>query len=189
MEDRIEVRVWEISKGVAFKDMFILILHEVNGDRKFPMLLTIGEAVGIIQELHGNVRRMGNKSSKEKITYCETMTKLLVALDVIVEHVWITDIEKGGYKSEVSIQQCGRIEKFVTNAADGILLALQTRCPLYIKPQLLEHQYFDSSNRDSINLPIQILDLELLQDALEGAIQTENYEAAEAIQNEIKRRK
>ena len=46
--DKIELKVYEVSKGVSFKEMFILILREVNGTRKLPMLLSRFEAAGML---------------------------------------------------------------------------------------------------------------------------------------------
>lgn len=187
--NKIELKVWEVTKGVTFKEMFILILREVNGNRKLPMLLSASEAVGIINNFRGSMECFGIEKIEDRIPMSDTLRQMLLALDVIVEEIIISDINKGIYQTEVTLLQFGKRETVITNAADGILLAMQFRCPIYIKPEFLDRQSLEQSNNHGVSFPLNSLDLDLLHDALDGAIKMENYEMAEAIRNEINRRK
>lgn len=186
--DKIELKVYEVSKGVSFKEMFILILREVNGTRKLPMLLSRFEAAGIVNCFRGKMECFGSEPTNENVPLTDTIKRLAEAFDIIVEEVLISGLEHGVYQTMVSFRQNGILEQIATPAADGILLAMQFRCPIYITSDFFDRQTLTQPGSHGVALPINSLDVDLLKDALEGAIEKENYEMAEVIRNEIKRR-
>ena len=118
-----------------------------------------------------------------------TYVQLRYLYGIIIEDILINDVVKGKYMSQVTCYQNGQMEKIKASAFDGILIALNYRCPIYIRTGLLERQVFPTPSNDSISLPINTLSIELLEEALNRAVECENYELASQLRDEINRRK
>ena len=179
--DKTELKIQEISRGISNTEMYILILREVNGTRKLPILLQKEEA----QILSAEMRPF----QSQKNTLLQCMRKITSVYGIIIEDMLINDVVKGKYMSQVTCYQNGQMEKIKASAFDGILIALNYRCPIYIRTGLLERQVFPTPSNDSISLPINTLSIELLEEALYRAVECENYELASQLRDEINRRK
>ena len=74
-------------------------------------------------------------------------------------------------------------------ATDAVLLTLIAKLPIYIDERLMRLQSMPYNQTSmSMALPVNVLTKELLRDALEKAINDENYELAAALKTELERR-
>lgn len=74
--------------------------------------------------------------------------------------------------------------------SDAVLLSLIGDVPLYIEESLMYRQsvsFRDGS--EGIAIPVNTLNIEMLKDALDKAIENENYELASHLRDEMRRRK
>ena len=73
--------------------------------------------------------------------------------------------------------------------SDAILLSMISHIPLYIEEGLMQKQctHFEE-NAQRIAIPINTMDTSRLQQALDHAVESENYELASQLRDEIKRR-
>ena len=73
--------------------------------------------------------------------------------------------------------------------SDAVLLSVISDFPLYIEDRLMQQQSapFDE-NTNQVAIPINTMDAESLQSALERAVEAENYELASHLRDEIKSR-
>ena len=66
------------------------------------------------------------------------------------------------------------------------MVALETRAPIYVANTLISPDA--EAGRGTYMLPVGALSLHVLREALDAAIDNEQYEIAEMLRNEIKRR-
>ena len=102
--------------------------------------------------------------------------------------VRIYDIIDGEYQATIF----DKIKQISTNirVSDAILLATTCDIPIYIDEELMKMQsvkYVEGQNR--MSLPVNALTDEMLNTSLDNAIKEENYEMAQYLSEEIKRRK
>ncbi|MGM9704651.1 MAG: bifunctional nuclease domain-containing protein [Prevotella sp.] len=73
--------------------------------------------------------------------------------------------------------------------SDAVLLSFISDVPLYVENELYRRQSVPyCSGRQGLSIPINTISNAMLQDALDKAIQSENYELASQIRNEQQRR-
>jgi bifunctional DNase/RNase len=74
--------------------------------------------------------------------------------------------------------------------SDAVLLSMISHYPLYIEENLLHQQSYPfDPNSKGVAIPINTIDMNRLNSALQNAIEEENYELASQLRDEINRRK
>lgn len=177
--NRVELKIQEMVRGVSGQDMYILILREVGGPRKLPLLLSEREAQIVVDRMM--------QRTKGKLTLVDTMLKMTSVYGIIVDDVTIYGANNGSYQAKLSMFQCGQLEQITISAADAVIIAMTYRCPVYIDPQLLD-VVPNKKGAGLVALPMSMLTVELLEEALQRAVEEENYELASQLRDEIKRR-
>ncbi len=103
-------------------------------------------------------------------------------------HVFISAIHNGVYETYLCNTMNG--EKEEIRASDGALLAFIGKLPIFIDDELFARQSVSFSPKaEGLSLPINAISEDMLHDALKTAIERENYELAEQLNSELKRRK
>ena len=73
-------------------------------------------------------------------------------------------------------------------ATDGLVMAMSAMCPIMIEEELLAAQYMHRTGEHSYALNINTLTRQMLEEALQHAVATENYEAASKLRDELAKR-
>ncbi len=118
----------------------------------------------------------------------EVMLDVLKRDSAASYNITIEDIVDGVYQTVLINEQSG--EKKEIRASDGLLFAYIGDLPIYITNTLFIHQsvpFVPSSS--GLSLPINAISEEMLEDALETAIKQENYELANHLNHELKKRR
>lgn len=100
----------------------------------------------------------------------------------------ICDIYDGEY--EARLRNVDTDEAWEIRCGDGLLLAVANHLPIYASADLLRHQgapYNPLSGK--VAIPINVLSGELLQKALDDAIEREDYERASVLRDAMRQRK
>jgi hypothetical protein len=112
----------------------------------------------------------------------ETLLKLLPS----TYEMMICGLYEGQYQV-ILMDDIGNSLRLRTS--DAVLLSVMSDIPLYIENGLMERQCFPYDEKaQSIAIPINTMDLPRLKLALEKAVETENYELASQLRDEINRR-
>ena len=100
----------------------------------------------------------------------------------------IDDIVNGKYRA--LLYNIDTLEPIVLRASDAVLFSYISKTPIYIETSLMEKQSVPYNSLSSgISLPVNVLEDEMLKEALNRAIKDENYELASHLRDEIQRRK
>ena len=102
--------------------------------------------------------------------------------------ILITDIIEGQYRAllvDVETQ-----DPVSLRMSDAILLSYIAKLPIWIDRQLMEKQSvpYDREAR-GVAIPVNTISTEMLQDALDKAVEEEKYELASHLRDELRRRK
>jgi bifunctional DNase/RNase len=188
--DKVELTVLGISASNASNNAFALILKELDGDKRLPIIIGAFEAQAIALEIEGIV-------TPRPMTH-DLIKKLIDELDDEIEQVYINDLQDGTFFSKLILKNSG-IE-IDSRPSDAIALAVRFNCPIYIDSYIMDNNAVESiddfeDNKESIGGTTKAKKsditgkskIEQLQVSLDKAIEEENYEKAANLRDEIKR--
>lgn len=124
----------------------------------------------------------------------ESFVSIISYFGIEVKYVMIDSFRDGVYGVKVYCSSEKENGLFITRVSDAINLALKADCPIYIREDLLEEVGFDADvllERKQIVKEVNVcskvsdLDLEMLEDLLEDAVENEDYELAVLLRDKI----
>lgn len=194
-----------LSSSPSSGGAYALILNEINGSRRLPIIIGTYEAQAIALELE-------HIKPPRPMTH-DLMVQLLQLLDASVDYIYVNALNEGTFYAQIYIQDRG-IEKVQdARPSDAIALAVRFGCRIYVDDSVLseagittEHHpsaqqkaESDSSGfteaEDSSKDPLTsqadriINEVESLEQQLQQAINNEDYEKAAMLRDKLNRLK
>ncbi len=118
----------------------------------------------------------------------EVLSQLFILYTNITLELCITSIEDGKYQAALKDNQ--NLTSIPIRISDGILFANITQSAIFIYKDLFLHQSIPyQEGNTKMAIPLNTLNDEMLNKALEKAINTENYKMAAYVKQEIENRK
>ncbi len=200
-------------KGISYSQTqngaYALILNEVDGERKLPIVIGAFEAQSIAIALEKEIK------PPRPLTH-DLFKSFADRFDIVVKQVIIHKLVDGVFYSSIICER-DKIEEIIdARTSDAIALALRFSAPIftyknildkagiYLNPNRPELEGQNPENDDDIlSTPetfgmeneendsknsYKKLSLAELHDLLEGAVQDEDYEKAAKIRDEISKR-
>ncbi|AUS07313.1 bifunctional nuclease family protein [Pseudotamlana carrageenivorans] len=196
-------------KGISYSQTqngaYALILNEVDGDRKLPIVIGAFEAQSIAIALEKEI------SPPRPLTH-DLFKNFADRFDVVVKQVIIHKLVDGVFYSSLICER-DKIEEIIdARTSDAIALALRFQAPIFTYKNILDKAGIylkvnpkkeDENQEDSVILDELVANemepneqrdtykgktLEELQKLLEEAVATEDYEKAAHIRDEISKR-
>lgn len=195
-------------KGISYSQTqngaYALILNEVDGERKLPIVIGAFEAQSIAIALEKEIK------PPRPLTH-DLFKNFADRFDIVVKQVIIHKLVDGVFFSSVICER-DKIEEIIdARTSDAIALALRFNAPIFTYKNILDKagiylnvttdQEGDGNNGDEALSEPQTFsnesvsgegysqyNLQELNDMLEGAVQNEDYEKAAAIRDEISKR-
>lgn len=199
--DRIKLRVLGISYSQIQSGAYALILAQVDGPHRIPVVIGAAEAQSIALRM-------------ESITPARPMTHDLFvsfahAFGVKLCEVFIYKFEDGIFSSELTFTDGDRQVRIDSRTSDAIAIAMRTNAPIYTTREILDETGFimdeqisdhesednddDCDNNDSSdynNEPrLENYTIEELERTLNKLIDSEAYEEAAKVSEILKRKK
>lgn len=177
--DRIKLSILGISEIVGLDDISLLVLIDDMKDRQ--LVVTCDKAMSRLIKKH-----MSNEPHVGML-YPQVMANILKAQGHTDVEVCINDIHDGQFDTEIvdSLSQ----QHFPIRCSDGILFSLVTNAPIYASGQIMLKQSVPFRLGDNkIGLPLTILSKEMLEMALQKAIEAEDFEMASNLRDELNKR-
>lgn len=190
---KIALEILGLSNSQSQSGAYALILSEVDGNRRLPIIIGAFEAQSIALELEG-------LKPPRPLTH-DLFPLFASAFGIRIQEVFIYKLEEGVFYSMLICVKDNLIVEIDARTSDAVALALRFKCPVYTSPDILDKSgiTFDSEteqpapakgkkstskskNKLSVKTP------EELQAMLEEAIANENYELASEISEELKKR-
>ena len=175
----IEFLVSKISYYHSDKS-YAVVLNEINGDRRLPIMLGSYEAQAI-------AIAMESIDTQRPLTH-DLLINVLQGLDLSLKNVTIKRCEDEIFFSTINIVSPNLVEKNIdSRPSDAIILALKLHCPIFVNEVLL-----DNINKNQLAILdddqniIQSTKIESLENQLQKAIDREDYEIAAKLRDKIK---
>jgi uncharacterized protein len=192
--DKIKLEILDLSPSQLQAGSFTLILSEVNGERRLPIIIGMFEAQAIAIEM-------------EKIQPSRPLTHDLFksfskSFDFSVEEIHISDISEGVFYSKIICTDGIRQKNIDARPSDAVAIALRFNASIYTNENVLNEAGIsaaDVSNQEKepeepkkvkvkSSKETNFNSLEELKKMLEDAIRNEDYEKAAKIRDEIDKR-
>lgn len=197
VENAIELEIIGLTASHSQSGSFTLVLGELEGRRRLPIIIGMFEAQAIAIEL-------------EKITPNRPMTHDLVKsfskhFDFTVEYILISDMREGVFYAKIVCQGPYKRVEIDARPSDAVAIAVRFEAPVYCSFPVMEEAGIEEADTgDSAKTKgsegkdkpairkkepsLKDYSLEKLNQLLEKAIQDEDYERAARLRDEINRR-
>lgn len=196
MSQKIELQIADIAPSGSTSGAYAMVLSEVDGNRRLPIVIGGTEAQAIAIEL-------------EKMTPSRPLThdlfrSLSNAFHIEVEEVLIYNLSEGIFFSRISCSMDGRMVEIDARTSDAVAIAVRFNCPIFCYDFILQQAGVSSEEVEeelTLDEPdleadevIELddsaaLSIEELQRHLDAALEREEYEKASRIRDEIQKRK
>lgn len=179
-----------LSTSPSSGGAYALILNEVNGNRRLPIIIGTFEAQAIALELE-------HIKPPRPMTH-DLLKNMVQAFGANVNHIFINDLSEGTFFAKIIYEDDGHEREQDARPSDAIALAVRFDAAIYIDSDILEEAGIisESDSEDELSVapksqdqPEEMSRLEKLEQELQTAIDTENYEKAARLRDEIQKLK
>ncbi|TCO10860.1 bifunctional nuclease family protein [Natronoflexus pectinivorans] len=195
---KVKLNILGLSYSQTQSGAYALVLAEEEGERRIPIIIGGVEAQSIAIKLEG-------LEPPRPLTH-DLFLKFARAFQVELLEVVIYKLEEGIFYSELVCVKEGEVIRIDSRTSDAVALALRFNCPIYTYEEILskagivldfgdpKEETTESSGAKSgvsasgSSSAYTAKSLDELKVLLEEAVESENYEKASEIRDEIKRR-
>jgi bifunctional DNase/RNase len=108
----------------------IIVLKEVDGDRKFPIVIGSPEAYAIDRRLKGI-------PTPRPLTH-DLLASVIEGMGGAIDHIEINDLQAHTFFARIHIRQNGKTIEIDSRPSDAIALGIATVVPIYVADHVLE---------------------------------------------------
>ncbi len=189
--DKVLVDILGLSTNPASGGAYALILREVNGNRRLPIIIGASEAQSIALEMEGI-------KPPRPLTH-DLMKNIITAFGAELADIIIDDLRDGTFYAKLNIDN----QMIDSRPSDAIALAVRYGVQIYVASSVMDEAAFvpeeedeeqhqappaaQASPKQHHQPPGKITRLEQLNQQLKEAIEKENYEKAAALRDEIRK--
>ncbi|GAB5466155.1 MAG: bifunctional nuclease family protein [Candidatus Kapaibacteriales bacterium] len=198
--DKVEVVVLGLSASPAGNNAYALILKELEGERRLPIIIGAFEAQAIALEMEGVMppRPMTHDFFKNYID----------ALGASLTEVNIDDLNEGTFFAKLTFDNIDT--EMDARPSDAIALAVRFKAPIFVKSDIMEDTGMDPYSQQQGEGPEEDYTeeafasgygkgaagqaatntetkLKQLEDQLDRAIKNEDYEKAASLRDQIQK--
>ncbi|MEJ6776645.1 MAG: bifunctional nuclease family protein [Crocinitomicaceae bacterium] len=191
--NKIKLEIVGLSYSQTQSGAYALVLSEVEGNRRLPIIIGGFEAQAIAIELEKMV-------PTRPLTH-DLFKSFASTFNITVTEVIIYKLAEGIFYSKLVCEQNGDIVEIDARTSDAIAIGVRFECPVYTYESILSSAGIlldqDALEEDDLlteamekepKQTIETISLQELKNQLNQAIDDENYEIASKIRDEIKKR-
>jgi bifunctional DNase/RNase len=112
------------------QDKQLIWLKEVDGERKFTIVIGSSEAMAIDRRLKGS-------PTPRPLTH-DLLANVIEEMGGVVEKIEITDLQASTFYAKIHIRQDGRLLEVDSRPSDAIALGIATMVPIYVAEHVLD---------------------------------------------------
>lgn len=202
---KIELEIIALSHSVTQSHSFAVVLGEVDGTRRLPIVIGGFEAQAIAVALD-NMKPSRPLTHDLMKTVCDTF-----ALEL--QYIYISKLLDGVFYSNLVFSNSIETSEVDSRTSDALALAVRFECPIYVNENILEEAGVEAdattegipASESDLEKKIEeltatpptkpgassnysIMSSEELNEALQHAIDHEDYERAARIRDELNKR-
>lgn len=189
---KIELEIVALSHSITQTHSYAVVLGEVNGLRRLPIVIGGFEAQAIAVALE----RM---QPSRPLTH-DLMKNFMMAFNIDLHEIIINDLQEGIFYSKLICSSDKDTVEIDSRTSDAVALAVRFGCPIYTYDNILESagilmeeddkkKKVVVSHNDEGSDDLKKLSLTELESLLNEVLEHEDYIKAASIRDEINRRK
>jgi bifunctional DNase/RNase len=188
---KIELEIVALSHSITQSNSYAVILGEVNGLRRLPIVIGGFEAQAIAVALE-------NMHPSRPLTH-DLMKNFMTAFNLQLQEVYICDLQEGIFYSKLVCYNSNDTIEIDSRTSDALALAVRFGCPVYVYEHILDQAGLTNEKSDKVDMPATItktndrsdlakLSLAELNQLLSEVLEQEDYIRAIDIRDEINKR-
>ena len=188
---KIELEIVALAHSMTQSNSYAVILGEVNGLRRLPIVIGGFEAQAIAVALE-------NMHPSRPLTH-DLMKNFMTAFNLQLQEVYICDLQEGIFYSKLVCYNSNDTIEIDSRTSDALALAVRFGCPVYVYEHILDQAGLTNEKADKVDMPATItkttersdlakLSLAELNQLLSEVLEQEDYIRAIDIRDEINKR-
>lgn len=197
--EKIRLELVGITYNQIESGVYAVILQQAGGTRRIPIIIGFPEAQAIECKLQEVV-------TPRPLTH-DLMVNVISGFGIMLQEVNIHKLDNGVFAAELVLTDGDRTRIVDSRSSDAIALAIRVGAPIYTTPEVLEEAGFEPGDKKTPsprpeNMGNQVKlksslkskndlsrkSVEELQKEMQNAADSEDYELAARIKEEIDRR-
>lgn len=178
-----------LSTSPSSGGAYALILSEVEGNRRLPIIIGTFEAQAIALELE-------SIKPPRPMTH-DLLKNIVLSFNSNVEQVVINDLNEGTFFAQIHCRNEDGGFELDARPSDAIALAIRFGAPIYVNTKVLDEAGIQTEETSEPNEKSshgsegkkEMTKLEELEKELQTAVETENYEKAAKLRDQIQKLK
>ncbi len=177
--DKVKLLYSGITQLVDSSDLYLIVLENMEKTRQIAIVCN--------EDIERELAKRLVEHADTSTCLPEVMCLIHPMMNSLHYEILISGITDGNYKAFLINKD--DLSYTPIRVTDAILIALVARLEIYIDEQLFRHQSCAINiNNERVALPINALNTDMLESALDKAIASEDYESASYIRDELNRR-
>lgn len=191
---KIELEIVAMSGSISQSNNFAVVLGEVDGTRRLPVIIGNFEAQAIAVAIERMV-------SSRPLTH-DLIKNIFEAFQIDLKEVIINDLSDGIFFAQLVCWKDGELYEIDSRTSDALALAVRFNCPIYTYDFVMDTAGIEMEEPGDAPAArrnprrqaqkqggaLSSYPLEALQKLLEEVLSAEDYERAAQIRDEIRRR-
>ncbi|MEK6571491.1 MAG: bifunctional nuclease domain-containing protein [Bacteroidota bacterium] len=185
--EKVQVDILGLSTSPASGGAYALILKEMGGNRRLPIIIGAFEAQSIALEMEGI-------KPPRPLTH-DLMKTIIDRMGVALSEVTVHELRDGTFYAKISLDS----QEIDSRPSDAIALAVRYSVPIYVSEKVMEEASFvpepEGEEGEKLAPPtpekkpanVKMSKLEALHVQLKEAIEKEDYEKAARLRDEIRK--
>ncbi len=191
---KLQVDILGLSTSPHTNGAYALILYELEGKRKLPIIIGGFEAQAIALKLE-------NIKPPRPFTH-DLFKNIADVFHLHVNEIIIDELHNETFYAKVVCEVNGEVHEIDARPSDAIAIAVRFNAPLFVTEEIMDEAGIKEEQKEEgeedalvqaeevpLGIPSPNVRLEELQAALNDAINNENYEEAARLRDEITRLK
>ena len=189
---KIPCEILGLSSSPATGGAYAILLKEVDGKKRLPIIIGAFEAQAIALEIEGI-------KPPRPLTH-DLLKQLTDSLGATVLEIIIDELRDNTFYAKIVLEVSGFSQEIDARPSDAIALAVRAQAPIYVSETVMEAAAFipteETEDISTLNpvidstetkkTPTKEAKLAALQNKLREAIEGEEYERAAKIRDQIK---
>ena len=184
--EKVQVDILGLSTNPASGGAYALILKEVQGNRRLPIIIGASEAQSIALEMEGI-------KPPRPLTH-DLMKNIIAAFGADLTEIIIDELRDGTFYAKLNLEN----QLIDSRPSDAIALAVRYGVQIYVSALVMDEAAFIPEEEEAEGASAtrtekppkpapKMTKLELLNQQLKEAIEKENYEKAATLRDEIRK--
>ncbi len=191
---KLELEIIAMSGSISQSNNFAVVLGEVDGTRRLPVIIGNFEAQAIAVAIERMV-------SSRPLTH-DLIKNIFDAFQIDLKEVVINDLSDGIFFAQLVCWKDGELYEIDSRTSDALALAVRFNCPIYTYDFVMDAAGIEMEEPNEAPAArrnprrqapkqsgaLSSYPMEALQKLLEEVLSAEDYERAAQIRDEIRRR-